>query len=125
MNNSASLETRGVDTYDFINKLRNDKLFTIKQLSYIEQIVLYISNLNVYKIIIYVYPTELKKARKIGLKDPIIVHEGNFGTIKEPLPNTKSGKFMLIYKPYNQDITVWEGENVRLQSVQKYKSRRF
>jgi len=110
-----------MEIYDFIEKLRRDKYFTIKQLAHIETINIYIDNLNVYKVMLMVYPDELKKARKLGLKDQFIIFEKYFGKIKPPkIENCKTdiskGKYLLMYKPYNRDITAWEGENLVLQT---------
>jgi len=99
-----------MDIYDLIAKLRNDKLFTIKQLSHIQSIGFYISDLNVYKIVLVVYPNELKKAAKVGLKNQYTFFNRGFGKIKEPLEGTAKGRYILLYHPYNREIIVSEGE---------------
>jgi len=113
-----------MDTYDFINKLRNDKYFTIKQLTHIETINIYVDDLNVYKVMLAVYPNELKKARKLGLKQQYIIYEENFGKIKQPkfesqqggktYTDISHGKYLLTYNPHNRDVNVWDGENLEL-----------
>jgi len=108
-----------MDIYDFIDKLRSNKYFTIKQLAHIETINIYTDNLNVYKVMLAVYPDELKKARKLGLKQQYIIYEEDFGKIKQPKfietqTDLSQGKYLFIYKPYNRDVIVWDGENLQL-----------
>jgi len=109
-----------MDIYDLITKLRNDKLFTIKQLSHVQSIGFYVSDLNVYKIVIAVYPNELKKAAKLGLMNQYNIFTKAFGKIKEPLEGTAKGRYILLYKPYNKEIIVSEGEDSTPQLTQKY-----
>jgi len=109
-----------MDIYDLITELRNNKLFTIKQLSHVQSIGFYVSDLNVYKIVIAVYPNELKKAAKLGLKNQYNFFTKDFGKIKEPLEGTAKGRYILLYKPYNKEIIVSEGEENGDQVKQKY-----
>jgi len=99
-----------MNIYTLLTKLRNDKVFTIKQLAYIENIYIYISNLKVYKLVLSIYPKEIKKAKKLGLNSQYIIINKSFGKINEPLKNTSKGNYILIYSPNSQDITVWNGE---------------
>jgi len=114
----SELPQQGCDIYDFINKLCTEKYFTIKQLTHIENIVIYINNLQVYKVVLAVYPNELKKARKLGLNQQYIIYEKDFGLIKHPKmamqrnSDISHGKYLLIYKPCTQDFIVWEGEAI-------------
>ena len=100
-----------MDVYDYIKELKLKKVFTIKQLSYIEHIVFYMEDLVIYKYIICAYATTLKKAKKLGLKSLYDIHKDINIKIKEPLANTSKGKFILIYNVANNEITVAEGED--------------
>jgi len=108
-----------MEVYNFIDKLRNDKVFTAKQLSHIETVYIYMNDLNVYKVILAVYPSELKKAKKCGLKQIYTIFERDFGKLKEPCPGTKSGRYLMLYKPYNQTISCYTGEQVDPKEVRK------
>lgn len=99
--------------YDFIKDLRLNGLFTSKQLRFIEHIGIYINDLTVYKIVVVANPCSLKRSSKYGLPQQFNIHENDFKHIKisEPFDNTSKGKYILMYKPYNNDINVCQGED--------------
>ena len=113
-----------IDIFDFIKQLQLKKLFTISQYRFIENIFFYINDLVVYKFVISVNPKMLKKAKKIGLNQPYIIHTNDFEHVKiKPSrlfePRTKSlnnssmsqGPYILMYNPNINEITITEGEN--------------
>jgi len=108
-----------MEVYDLIEQLRKDKVFTNKQLQHIENVFIYFNDLNVYKVILAVYPLELKKAKKAGLKQQYTIIERDFRRIKEPCEGTKYGHFQLSYKPCNQTVYCYTGEQVDPKEVRK------
>jgi len=108
-----------MEVYDFIEKLHHDKVFTSKQLGHVENIFIYVKDLNVYKVIISVYPAELKKAKKVGLSQQYTIFERDFGRIKEPCPGTKHGYYQLSYKPFKRTVCCYTGEQLDANDVRK------
>ena len=102
-----------MDIYDYIKELKLKKVFTIKQLPYIEYINFYIEDLVIYKFIIVTNTTTIKKAKKLGLKSLYDIHRDINIKIKPPLKNTSKGRFILMYNPNINDITIVDGEDFR------------
>lgn len=102
-----------VEIFDFIKQLQLKGLFTISQYRFIENIFFYINDLVVYKFVISVNPKMLKKAKKYGLNQQYIIHINDFEhvKIKPPLQNINKGRYILMYNPNINEITITEGEN--------------
>ena len=99
------------DIYDFIKKLKLDKIITIKQLPFIENILFYIDDLIIYKYVVVVRPSMYRRAQRFGLNKLYNIYENIHVKIKEPLENTSKGRFILLYNPSNNNIIIAEGED--------------
>lgn len=97
--------------FDYIKELKLNKTITTKQLPFIENIFFYVEDLMIYKYIISVRPELLKRANRVGLKLMYDIHDNINVLIKEPLPNTSKGRFILMYDPGINNITITEGED--------------
>ena len=95
----------------FIKQLKLSKIITTKQLKFIENIFFYIEDLKVYKFIIAVKPEMFKRAKRFGLTSLYDVHYVDQIRISEPLAKTSRGRFILIYNPGLNEVTVTEGED--------------
>ena len=100
-----------MDIYTYIKELKATKIITIKQLKYIDLINFYINDLNIYKFIICVNPYNIKRAKKIGLDRPYIIYDNINVKIKPFLKGCDIGRYILIYKPFNNEILICEGED--------------
>jgi len=98
------------DIYEFVDNLWKDKVYTLKQLTYIENIYTYIKDLRVYKVALAVYPRELKKAKKCGLTKLYMEFIRDFGKIQSPVPGAEHGKYIISYSPYKRLAELHEGE---------------
>ena len=101
------------DIFDFIKEMRLLIQFTSKQMRFIDNIYFYINDLIIYKYVVAVNPRLLKKAKRYGLNSEYIIHINDFEhkKIKEPLENTKKGRFILMYNPGLNEITIAQGED--------------
>ena len=100
-----------MDVYDYIKQLKTTKVITIKQLKYIDLINFYVDDLTIYKFIICVNPYSIKRAKKFNLDRPYIIHEGINVKIKPFLKGCDTGRYILMYKPFNNEILICEGED--------------
>ena len=100
-----------INIFDYIKQLKLSKIITTKQLKFIENIFFYIEDLKVYKFIIAVKPEMFKRAKRFGLTSLYDVHYVDQIRISEPLANTSRGRFILIYNPGLNEVTVTEGED--------------
>ena len=62
----------GISVHEFVKDLKTAKLFTAKQCLVIENLYIYFKDMKVYKVIIAVNPSMLKKAKKLGLNSQYI-----------------------------------------------------
>ena len=97
--------------FEVIKDLKLKKIFTTKQLKYIESVFFYIEDLTIYKFVIAVRPEMLKKAKKVGLNSLFDIHDNINIKIKEPISNTSNGRFILIWNISFNEIMVAEGED--------------
>jgi hypothetical protein len=106
--------------HEYIQLLRERRIFTIKQSQYLDYINLYINDAKCYKIILSCDPNIVKKAKKAGITQ-------RFTIIEEGLPDNilispetydiSRGQFILQYVRRNQDINICVGEDFYLNKV--------
>ena len=99
------------DIYDFIKELKLNKVITIKQIPFIENVFFYIDDLVIYKYVIAVRPSMFKRAQRFGLNKLYDIHDNVNVKIKEPLANTSQGRYILLWNPGSNDIVIAEGED--------------
>ncbi len=111
----------GVNIHEFVNDLKTAKLFTAKQCLVIENLYIYFRDLKVYKVIIAVYPSMLKKAKKLGLNSQYITTF--FDDIKITIPNLRvsSGSYIALYNVNDRTCSVFNGEESEEEQRQKLK----
>ena len=99
-----------VDLHEFINDLKLTKAFTQKQCIVIENIYVYFNDLKVYKVVIAINPSMMKKAKRLGFDslyktifmDDVLIKVKEFDVSK--------GKYIAIYNPNNTDCSIYNGE---------------
>ena len=110
-----------MDIYQFVRKLRQDKIITIKQGVVIEGINIYVNNSVVYRIAIHVDPAMLKKAKKLGLNNEYVLV-----TMNEPIKleeKYSKGKFIIMYDCTRNEASVYEGEQSEREQIQRLKGQ--
>ena len=110
-----------MDVYEFISELRRRGVFTIKQTMVIETVNIYVNNGVVYKVIVHVDPSVLKKAKKLGLNNEYIIHNMNEKLKLED--KYCKGKVIIIYNTRNNTADVYEGENTEQEQVSNLKRK--
>ena len=109
------------DVFDYIQQLKLKKCITSKQLRYIDNIYFYIDNLVIYKYIIAVNPKLLKKAKKYGLQSLYNIHDNINTKIKatssEFLKDNSNGRYILMYNPGLNEITICAGEDYTIKNA--------
>lgn len=104
---------------EFIQYLKLSKIFTPKQSLVIEHVCIYFENLKVYKVIVSVDPTMMKKAKKLG------IHSQYTTTFFDDIPlkisqNASSerqianGRYFAMYYPNTGKCTIYTGEDIKI-----------
>ena len=109
-----------MNVYEFIKELRKQRLYTVKQSMYVENIFIYVEDSEVYKIILHVDPAMLKKAKKIGLNNEYVIHN-----IKQKLQleeKYNKGRFIILYDTRNNNADIYEGETTEQEQYERLKS---
>ena len=111
----------GVNLHDFVKDLRTNKLFTTKQTLVIENLYIYFEDLKVYKVIIAIYPSMMKKAKKLGFNEQYTTVFMDDVKIKVDDLNVNKGKYICIYNLSTQDCAIYHGEESEEEQRQKIK----
>ena len=101
--------------HDFIKQLKLLKVFTTKQSVVIDNIFIYIENLKVYKVVLQVNPSMMKKARRLGIKTEYQTTYFDNCNIKLRFDeDTKhilnKGKYIAIYNVGTTNCSIYPGE---------------
>ena len=100
----------GISIHEFVKDLKTAKLFTAKQCLVIENLYIYFKDMKVYKVIIAVNPSMLKKAKKLGLNSQYITTFFDDIKISIPTLNISSGSYIALYNVNDQNYSVFSGE---------------
>jgi hypothetical protein len=103
------------DYIQYLQLLRERKVFTVKQTSFLDHISIYIHNLNAYKILLVADYNTLKKAKKAGINDlyTIIDDERVKAKIRNPPSyNLSTGSYILSYSLKTHDFKILPGEDI-------------
>ena len=123
----------GISVHEFVKDLKTAKLFTAKQCLVIENLYIYFRDMKVYKVIIAVNPSMLKKAKKLGLNSPYITTF--FDDVKITIPNLKpdgrgsvshvsSGSYIALYNVNDQTCSVFKGEESEEEQISKLAAKK-
>ena len=116
-----------MNIHDFVKQLRLSKVYTTKQTVVIDNLYIYINNMEVYKVVVAINPDMKKKARKLGLSsdyittyfdDVPITIEGEY--IDKNNQTIKVGKYIVIYNPNNGKATVYTGEESEQEQLNNF-----
>ena len=110
-----------VTIHDFVKDLKNAKLFTSKQCVVIENLFIYFRDLKVYKVIVSVNPSMLKKAKKLGINSQFVTTY--FDDVKITVPNLRVpvGAYIAIYNVNDGTCSVFSGEDNEEQQIKNLK----
>lgn len=112
----------GINIHDFVKDLRINKIFTSKQSLVIENLYIYFEDLNVYKVIIAIHPSMMKKAKKLGFNEPYMTIYLET-KIKVDNMDVSKGKYIAIYNLSTQDCAIYHGEESEEEQRKKITKR--
>jgi hypothetical protein len=110
---------------EYLQLLREKRIFTSKQTAYLEYVNLYTDNARCYKIILSCNPDQLKRAAKAGLKARFTVIHENIPQILISNPPTfdiSKGQFFLQYSLRTKEIKIYQGEDYILNKNAAHES---
>jgi hypothetical protein len=99
---------------EYIQLLREQRIWTSKQSLFLEYVNLYTDNARCYKIILSANPDQLKRAAKVGIKARFTIIHENIPQIFVQNPSTfdiSKGQFFLQYSFRTQDVNIFPGED--------------
>lgn len=113
--------------HDFVKDLKISRAFTSKQTIVIENLLIYISNLKIYKVVISINPNQLKKAQKLGFSSQYhtIFLASAFDDVPIKIENVKNvdkGKFIVIYDLNLNKFSIFPGEESEEAQYQRIKN---
>ena len=114
----------GISVHEFVNDLKTAKLFTAKQCLVIENLYIYFRDMKVYKVIIAVNPSMLKKAKKLGLNSQYITTFFDDIKISIPTLNISSGSYIALYNVNDQTYNVFSGEESEEEQMAKLAAKK-
>ena len=103
-----------VDLYQYVQLLRERGIIKSKQTLFLDSLCLYTNNGQVYKIMLTVDPKLMKRARKVGIREPLTLIKNNLPKNKIISPhkvNIDNGLFMIQYIFKNQTFNCLPGES--------------
>ena len=114
----------GISVHEFVKDLKTAKLFTAKQCLVIENLYIYFKDMKVYKVIIAVNPSMLKKAKKLGLNSQYITTFFDDIKISVPTLNVSSGSYIALYNVNDQTYSVFSGEESEEEQMAKLAAKK-
>ena len=114
----------GISINEFVKDLKTAKLFTAKQCLVIENLYIYFKDMKVYKVIIAVNPSMLKKAKKLGLNSPYITTFFDDVPINIPDLKISSGSYIALYNVNDQTYSVFSGEESEEEQMAKLAAKK-
>ena len=123
----------GISIHEFVKDLKTAKLFTAKQCLVIENLYIYFKDMKVYKVIIAVNPSMLKKAKKLGLNSQGSSSRGQspyittfFDDVPINIPDLKisSGSYIALYNVNDQTCSVFSGEESEEEQMAKLAAKK-
>ena len=114
----------GISIHEFVKDLKTAKLFTAKQCLVIENLYIYFKDMKVYKVIIAVNPSMLKKAKKLGLNSPYITTFFDDIKISVPNLNVSTGSYIALYNVNDQTCSVFSGEESEEEQMAKLAAKK-
>ena len=113
-----------INIHEFVKDLRKAKVFTTKQCLVIENLYIYFRDLKVYKVIIAVNPSMLKKAKKLGLNGPYITTYFDDVPISIPNLGVSKGSYIALYNPNDGTCSVFNGEETEEEQRAKHEAKK-
>lgn len=113
----------GVTLHEFVNDLRSAKVYTQKQCIVIENLYIYFEDLKVYKVIVAINPSMMKKAKRLGFDEQYRTIFMDDVKIKVTEFNVDKGRYIAIYNPNNAECSIYHGEET--EAEQEHKLRRL
>ena len=114
----------GISIHEFVKDLKTAKLFTAKQCLVIENLYIYFRDMKVYKVIIAVNPSMLKKAKKLGLNSQYITTFFDDVPINIPDLKISSGSYIALYNVNDQTYSVFSGEESEEEQMAKLAAKK-
>ncbi len=108
--------------HEFIKHLKLTKIFTSKQSVVIDNIFIYFDNLRVYKVVLQVNPTMMKKAKRLGINSEYqaTLFKNNAITLRFK-EDTKhildKGKYIAIYNVGTTNCSIYPGEDDETEAI--------
>ena len=101
--------------HDFVKQLKLMKVFTSKQSVVIDNIFIYLEDLKVYKVVLQINPSMMKKARRLGLKNQYQTTYFDNCNIKLRFEEDNKnildkGKYIAIYNIGTTNCSIYPGE---------------
>ncbi len=115
----------GIDVHAFVKDLKKGKIFTAKQCLVIENLYIYFKDLKVYKVIIAVNPSMLKKAKKLGLNSQYTTIYIDDVKISIPNMDVSKGSYIGLYNVNDGRCNVFHGEETEEEQRKRLLSTRM
>ena len=115
----------GFTVHEFIKYLKTSKVFTLKQSVVIDNVFIYFEDLNVYKVVLQINPSMMKKAKRLNINSEYITafFDGPTPTklkfdedVKHELDK---GRFIAIYDIHRIACSVYPGEETEDAQVRR------
>ena len=116
-----------MNVHEFIKHLKSSKVFSSKQSVVIDNVFIYFEDLNVYKVVLQINPSMMKKAKRLNINNEYqtIYFDGPTSMKLRFDEDTKreldKGKFIAIYDIHRTSCSVYPGEeseDVQMKRIQ-------
>lgn len=112
-------EMKAVDLHEFVKDLKLSRAITQKQCLVVDNLFIYFNDLKVYKVVVQVNPSMMKKASRLGFRDSYHTIFMDDVPIKITDLNVSKGSFIAIYNPNTCDCSIYHGEESEEQQLQR------
>ena len=112
-----------MNVHDFVHHLMLSKVFTSKQAVVIDNVFIYFDDLKVYKVVLQINPSMMKKAKRIGLNNTYqtIYFDGpslmKLKFDEDNKDDVAKGRFYCVYNLHTRTANVYNGEETEKQQL--------
>jgi hypothetical protein len=108
---------------EYVNMLRERRIYTPKQTPFLQYICIYIDDRKVYKVLLHAYHCTLKKVKKVGIYNLFTFLEKdklpNYYMINSPKEfDISKGRFIIQYSFKTRELKIYPGEPTEEESKQ-------
>jgi hypothetical protein len=117
------METVEIDIHNYLQILRDNRIFKSSQTPFLEYIVIYTDDSKVYKVLLHAYQSTLKKAKMKGINSLFTFYEkdnlaGSYKILSPKEYDISKGRFIIQFSFKTREFKIFAGEPTEEEAKQ-------